>query len=210
MKYREIACGMLETNAWVVFNEETRQAIVFDAPPESYQAVMSFIDEKELELKALLITHPHWDHYLDAEKIHQTGVPVYCHKDAVEYLTTPSMIIPEMLDNFDKKLVKETIQVRDGESLDIAGLEIVAYSVPGHCPGSLAFYIPEGEVCITGDVLFAGSVGRSDLPGGDFELLKYSITDSLYVLPDETAVLPGHGPRSSIGLEKRINAFVRE
>jgi hydroxyacylglutathione hydrolase len=203
-----LPAGPLETNAYLIINKESKEIIAVDAGPEAFFVIQEEIEKNGWNLKALLITHPHWDHILDVHKFVDLGVPVYAHKDAIEPIENPeiqkAMFLPGM--NFTPGKVDN--QLSHDESLNLCGMRIEVRDTPGHSPGSLIFYFPDGGCCFTGDVIFDSSVGRTDLPGGDSEALKRSILNQIYTLPDETILYPGHGSSTLVGKEKISNPFI--
>jgi hydroxyacylglutathione hydrolase len=194
--------GMFETNCF--FLPET--GILIDAPQEA----ADWLAEKGYKPKLLLLTHGHVDHVWDAARIQREhGCPVRCHPE-----TVPMVSEPEFFRQFGFALEVETlmpeVMITETAGRELGGIEFQVLEVPGHCPGSLCFYSnPEGLV-FGGDVLMAGGVGRTDLPGGDTELLFTGIRTKLYPLGDEVKVLPGHGPATTIGRERVGNPFVGE
>lgn len=200
--------GPFQTNACLLAAEESDEAILIDAPPECYSEVQRILRAAGRKLAAVLITHPHFDHTLDAGMFSRDGIPVYAHPDAVRDIARPETLglIPTPEGGFPGAEVTNTIM--GGELLRLAGLEISILEVPGHSPGSLAFSVPGEKVCFPGDVIFQGSVGRTDLPGGDFALLAESIRTAIYSLDDETVLYPGHGEETQVGREKEFNPFV--
>jgi len=203
-----LPAGPLQTNAYLIINNTTKEAVAVDAGPEAFEVIQEELGKMDLELKALLITHPHWDHIMDVYKFVQINVPVYAHKVAVEAIENPSaqksMALPGMVFTPGKV----DVQISHDENFTIGGIRFVARDTPGHCPGSLVFFLPDGGCCFTGDVIFDGSVGRTDLPGGDMDALRKSILNQIYTLPDETILYPGHGSSTLVGKEKISNPFI--
>ncbi len=199
-----------QLNAYIVYDEKG-DALLFDpavSSPEEMQQLESFISENNLTPKLLVNTHSHIDHIIGNRKVagryqlklaaHPAGRPFLDHAAA----SAASFGLP-----FDG--VKEIdIPLDEGDTLTLGNHVLQVFYTPGHADGSLCFYAaPEGFV-ITGDVLFYQSIGRTDLPTGDYDLLQKSIWQKLFVLPDETTVFPGHGPDTHIGSEKANNPFV--
>lgn len=203
MRYRTFCGGIFETNCYVL--EAPHGAILFDAP----DGACDWLVEQGISPKVLLLTHGHFDHVPDLAKIKlRFNCPVGCHSE-----TAPMISDPEFFRSFGFQLEIEPVQpdllIEATPARSFLGLEFQVLEVPGHCPGSLCFYLREGRLLIGGDVLFAGGVGRWDLPGGDGDLLFRGIREKLYPLGDDVVVLPGHGPATTIGAERRTNPFVR-
>jgi glyoxylase-like metal-dependent hydrolase (beta-lactamase superfamily II) len=206
---KTITSGPFQTNCWLIGPDNNTEVILIDAPPDCYAQVKRFLENEKRSLAAVLITHPHFDHVLDTPFFAREGVPVYAHEDAVSGIVEPETL--GMMDpppgGFPDGGVSNLIA--GGTVLHLAGLAIDVREVPGHSAGSLAFYFAKEKVCFVGDVLFHGSIGRTDLPGGDFDLLAESIQTQLYSLGDDVLIHPGHGSVTSVGYEKRSNPFVR-
>jgi hydroxyacylglutathione hydrolase len=202
MNYKTFCGGIFETNCYLL--KALQGWILFDAPEGACEWVKSI----DVDLKLLLLTHGHIDHVQDVAKIkRQFGCPIGCHS-----LTAPMISDCEFFRNFGFALevepAKPDFLVEETPSRDFLGAEFQVLEVPGHCPGSLCFFLPKDRLLVGGDVLFAGSIGRGDLPGGDIDLLVSGIRNKLFPLGDDVAVLPGHGPLTQIGIERRSNPFV--
>ncbi len=199
--------GVFAENCYVVGCAETREAVVID-PGDEIPRILSAIEENRLEIKLILLTHAHLDHVKEvvAFKRHW-DVPVVMHRDD-EFL----------LANLEKQAAAFGLTtsgtpgvdrfVTEGETIEFGNHQFSVLHTPGHSPGSISF-AAEGRI-FAGDVLFASSIGRTDLPGGDFETLIKTIQDKLFVLGDATTVYPGHGPPTTIGQERTSNPFVRD
>jgi hydroxyacylglutathione hydrolase len=201
LQFKSFTGGFFETNCFLV--EAPGGKVLFDAPEG---ADAEFADEK---IGLLVLTHGHWDHTADAAAIQRRhGCPVACHPE-----TVPMVAEEDFFERSGFPLRIKTLQpdrmMAEGQGQDFLGLKLDVLEVPGHCPGSLCFHAPEHGVLIGGDVLFSGGVGRSDLPGGDGDLLRRGIQQKILTLPDATVVLPGHGPATTVGEEKASNPFVR-
>jgi glyoxylase-like metal-dependent hydrolase (beta-lactamase superfamily II) len=203
MNYETFCGGIYETNCYLLHGPEG--AILFDAP----DGACAWLEKRQIDLKLLLLTHGHFDHVPDVAKIkHRFGCQIGCHPD-----TVPMISDPEFFRNFGFALELEPVEpdllVEETPARTFFGIEMQVLEVPGHCPGSLCFLLGKEELLIGGDVLFAGGVGRWDLPGGDAELLFAGIKNKIFPLGDNVTVLPGHGPPTKIGSERRTNPFVR-
>ena len=191
------------TNCYLVHAPQGE--ILFDAPDGACDWIVS----RGAVIKLLLLTHGHFDHVPDVAKIKRRfNCPIGCHPE-----TAPMISEPGFFRNFGFELEIEPVQpdmlIEATPERDFLGLEMAVFEVPGHSPGSLCFLSRNDKILIGGDVLFAGGVGRWDLPGGDADLLFSGIKTKLFPLGDEVVVLPGHGPPTTIGQERRTNPFVR-
>lgn len=195
--------GIFQTNGYLV--RIAGQTWLFDAP----EGVTDWLDEKGVHPDGLLLTHQHHDHILDVARIQETfACPVYAWSEPEEELTLSKRLeqimgIPCPIDSYtvDHLLAGET-------TLSLPGLSLDLLPIPGHSPDSVCFRLEGYPVVIGGDVLFAGGIGRTDFPNGNHGQLLAGIREKLWPLPDETQVLPGHGPATTIGEEKATNPFL--
>lgn len=209
MKLIALPTGPIETNAWLLINEADNKAILFDAPPQSYNFIMDKVREENCELSALVITHGHWDHMLDTHLFEADGVPVFAHEDTVPFIENPESMSTYAMPGLTWTGSSVSNLVDDGDSIEAGGVELRIFSAPGHCPGSIVISIEKMKTVIVGDVIFRGSIGRTDLPGGSFELLSENIVNKLYTMPDDFTLCPGHGPVTTVRFEKANNPFVK-
>jgi hydroxyacylglutathione hydrolase len=203
MRYKSFCGGIFETNCYLI--DAPEGPILFDAP----EGACDWLVDQGIIPKLLLLTHGHFDHVPDVAKIKRRfGCQLGCHA-----ATVPMISDPEFFRNAGFQLEIEPAAadffIEATPARDFLGREMEVLEVPGHCPGSLCFHLRPDKLLIGGDVLFAGGVGRWDLPGGDGELLFCGIREKLYPLGDDVTVLPGHGPATTIGDERRTNPFVR-
>ena len=208
MEIEILPAGPIQTNSYLILNRNEGKAIVIDAGPDSYKVICDEATKNNVAIEALIITHPHWDHILDVYKFVQDGVPVYASKSAVNMIENTAL---------QESLAFPDTEFHDGqvdhplshnEILTIAGYKLEVRDAPGHCPGSIIIYSATAGCCFTGDVIFDGSVGRTDLPGGDMNTLMESILEQIYTLPDETILYPGHGSSTLVGKERISNPFI--
>lgn len=202
MNYETFCGGIFETNCYVL--HAPGGPILFDAP----EGVCNWLDARGIAPKLLLLTHGHFDHVPEVAKVKRRfGCEIGCHAE-----TVPMISDPNFFRDFGFQLEIEPAEpdffITEIASREFLGLPMQVLEVPGHCPGSLCFLWREELQLVGGDVLFAGGVGRWDLPGGDGELLFRGIRTKLYPLGDDITVLPGHGPTTTIGTERRTNPFV--
>ena len=209
MKIIAIPAGPIGTNAWLLINENNKEAILFDAPPQSFKMIQKEAKANDCEIKALFITHGHWDHMLDTHLFAENKIPVFAHKDGVEFMEHPEHMSEFAMPGLVWKGSKIDNAVNNGDKINVSGIDLEIRTAPGHCPGSIIIYISEIEAAVTGDVIFDGSIGRTDLPGGSFEVLHDHIIKQVYTLDDKTVICPGHGGTTTVEKEKKTNPFVR-
>ena len=193
--------GVFQTNGYILA-ENNGTCIVIDAPAE----IADFLDQHSLRATHLLLTHQHLDHIEDAAKLRAKGAKILAFQDYA-----PEIIMERRLQEMGLPVEASPFEVDevigDGPTLKISHCSFEIHHVPGHSPDSISFYLSSESFLFAGDTLFNGSIGRTDLPGGNNQQLLDSIRQKLYALPDETAVFPGHGPRTSIGRERQTNPF---
>jgi hydroxyacylglutathione hydrolase len=195
--------GIFDTNAYLILAPGGH--ILFDAPT----GASDWMREIGAKPNLLIITHGHVDHIDDAAKIKRIfGCQVAYHRDSLPLITDPDFF-KRFGFYFEATPINPDFLIEETPELNLCGLTFRVLLVPGHCPGSLCFYSSAHQFLIGGDVLFAGGVGRTDLPGGDHELLIRGIREKLLILPEATTVLPGHGPATSIGEERKTNPFLQ-
>jgi hydroxyacylglutathione hydrolase len=208
MQVTRLVLGPLETNCWIVSDECGGPAIVIDPAEDSARIVTELGDRS---VAAVVLTHGHFDH-LGAVKalLSETGAPLLVHADDAESITTPAGSGGAAW-GFDVSSPAADRLLADGDVVEAGDLRLSVLHTPGHTPGGICLLGDGGEnqppQLFSGDTLFAGSVGRTDFPGGDGRALALSIARTLAPLPPETVVHPGHGPDSTIGRERRLNPF---
>lgn len=203
-RYQTFCGGIFETNCYLF--DAPEGPILFDAP----DGACDWLEKSGTEPKLLLLTHGHFDHVPDVARIKRRfGCEIGCHPE-----TVPMISDPEFFRSFGFELEIEPVQpdflIEATPRREFLGAEFAILEVPGHSPGSLCFYSAPDQLLVGGDVLFAGGVGRWDLPGGDGQLLFDGIRRKLFPLGDNITVLPGHGPPTTLGDERRTNPFVGE
>jgi hydroxyacylglutathione hydrolase len=205
-----LPAGPIQTNAYLLVAPERGEALLIDAPGRIWAEVAPVLAREKCRLTQLWITHGHWDHMQGAaEVVRATGAACRAHEADRLLLENPRVMAEFMGEELDLPAVPVSAWLRPGEKLTALGLEAEVRHVPGHCPGNVLFHFPAARAAFGGDALFAGGVGRTDLPGGDFAELERAIRSQIYTLPAETVVYPGHGPATTVGDEKSLNPFVR-
>ncbi len=206
MIIKRLVVGPLETNAYIIGDETTRQALVVD-PGDEPDRILELIKDSGLEVTAIICTHAHFDHIGAAGDIkNATGAGILIHRDDLEGYELVRDQAAMWGYDIDELPAPDGF-IEEGDNIRAGNLSFSAMHTPGHSPGGICLY---GEgVIVTGDTIFRGSVGRTDFPGGSVEKLRESFKRIL-ALPDETVILSGHGPETTVGTEKRENFFVRE
>lgn len=212
MNIAKFEFSLFGINTYVVYDPATRKCAIVDPGmicPEEEEAISRFIERNNLEVTNIINTHLHIDHAVGASFAKgRWHTPLLAHKDDESL----GERIREQAQMFGIREKVENVSINsyldDGDIIKIGDGTLEVLHVPGHSPGSIALYDKTGKWVITGDALFAGSVGRTDLPGGSMPQLMQSIKEKLLSLPDDTAVYPGHGPASTIGRERVYNPFL--
>ena len=197
------------TNAIALIEPSRKECVIIDAPQEAFAWATKIAQQHDCKIVALILTHGHWDHILDGYQFVAAGIPTYGHIDDTEMFATPAKMASYAIPGLEMLPVPIDHWIKAGDLLDLLGDQLEIRHVPGHCPGNILVYLASEQAAIVGDVIFAGSVGRYDFPGGDFSVLEESIKTQVYTLPDATTIYPGHGQTTSVGQEKRSNPFVR-
>jgi hydroxyacylglutathione hydrolase len=207
MIHKILPVGPLHCNCSILGDETTHEAMVID-PGDDIEDVVAILRQYKLQVKQIVITHAHIDHVGGAMKLRAlTGAPILLNQNDYALL--------KMLDVQATWIgvappgdVAIEASIADGESLEAGSLKANVMHTPGHTEGSVCLYFPAEKLLIAGDTLFARSIGRTDLPGGSFEKIMRSLRDRVMTLPDDTVVIPGHGPRTTIGEEREENPFL--
>jgi hydroxyacylglutathione hydrolase len=208
MDVRAFTVGPVAENSYIFRRDGSDRALIVD-PGDEADKLLGAIDSLGVTLEAILLTHTHFDHVGAVAPVAKaTGAPVYCPEIEVPVLADIMSYVPwPGFGPFESYDADHTIS--GGEKLELAGFEIDVIFTPGHSPGHVTFSIPDEAALFSGDVLFQGSIGRTDLPGGDTQTLMASIADLLARFGDETVVYPGHMGVTSLGAESRSNPFLQ-
>lgn len=199
--------GQLQCNCTILADEVSREAIVID-PGADLPRILAFLAQHALTVRQILITHAHIDHIAGAAELKRhTGAPILYNQQDLP-LVAMMDVQAGWLGIQTPEVVPPDSDLTDGQTVAIAGLAAQVIHTPGHTQGSLCLHIPQASLLLAGDTLFAGSVGRTDLPGGNARQLIHSIRERLLPLPEQTVVVPGHGPETTIGQERETNPFL--
>lgn len=208
MIHEILPVGMLECNCSIFGDESGRDAIVVD-PGDDIGEIRRVLARHNLRVSSIVITHAHIDHIGGAQKLKAaTGAPVYMNardRELYDHIDVQAawLGVPAP----EKTAIDQ--EARDGDRLLLGGADFLVMHTPGHTQGSICLWIPSESKLVSGDTLFRESIGRTDLPGGDGNMILRSIREKLFALPEETQVIPGHGPLTTIGREKELNPFLR-
>lgn len=211
--------GMFQTNCYILARDGARECVVVDPGQDAAAPLLSFLSESDLTPSAVLLTHGHLDHMWDARPVcEKFDVPLYVHPADRFMLTDPAAGIGPTLAPFIAGTTftepRSVVELGHEDVLDLAGITLTVAHTPGHTRGSVVFSVALDAdadapgIVLSGDTLFAGSIGRSDLPGGDHDQLVASIGAHLMCMADEMVVLPGHGEATTIGAERAANPFL--
>ena len=208
MILKMLTVGPFQENCYIIGDEESGVGALVDPGDEAARIAMA-VEETGLDIGSIIVTHAHIDHVGGVVSLSEEySCPVLMHEESeplLEGLPTQALMMGirfGKVPNVDRN-------VADEETLEVGDLRLRSLYTPGHAPGHLAFYVEDEGLVLSGDALFAGSVGRVDLPGGSMEVLMRSIEERLLTLPEETVVYPGHGPRTTIGDERATNPFLQ-
>ncbi|GMQ59018.1 MBL fold metallo-hydrolase [Vallitalea sediminicola] len=207
MKVKTMMLGILQTNVYVVYDEESKDAVVID-PVGDEDRIIRFIEENNLILMGILVTHGHFDHIGVVDAIRDRfGVPVFTSEEEGKIMADPNR-------NLSLSLMRKVVSVDndeivgDKDTLEFGELKFDCIVVPGHSPESVCYYNSENDILFCGDTLFAGSIGRTDFYDGPENALINNIKNRLMNLPEETRAYPGHGFQTTIGYEKKTNIYM--
>jgi len=210
IEIKMMTLGAIGTNAYLVGDTETNRAVLID-PVDNADVIVKTAEESGWTIDLILATHAHFDHVLASKALKEmTGAPFYVHEECVPWLER----LPESgkrfgLGQFPEAATPDRFLTTESEEIELDSIKFKTLYTPGHSPGHISFYMAEHDVVFSGDALFSGSIGRTDLPGSDYETLMKSIFTQLLPLGDDVTVLSGHGSPTTIGREKRVNPFIQ-
>lgn len=209
---KQFTFNHFEVNTYVVVDEQTKQCAIVDPACEaSFEdaQLTQYIAQEQLQVTHILLTHAHVDHIAGLRQVcEHYKLPVTMHAEGRKLLKQAEAYGSVMGFAVDNMGDLEVAEIADGEIIHVGSIDIECRYVPGHCPGSMCYVVPTDKAVITGDALFHFSIGRTDLPGGDYPTLIEKLKSRVLTLPDDYRVLPGHGIASQIGNEKKYNSFL--
>ena len=209
MIHKIFPVGPLQCNCSVIGDEQTREAMVID-PGDQIDDILDILRQEKLTLKQIVITHAHIDHVGGAMKLKAaTGAPILMNQNDQALLKMLD-VQASWVGMRPPGAVQVDETIGEGSVLKIGNISGSVIHTPGHTEGSICLYLPQEKKLIAGDTLFAGSIGRTDLPGGSFDKIMKSIHGQVLALPDNTVVVPGHGPMTTIGEERESNPFLQK
>lgn len=206
MRMSRLVVGPVSTNCYIISNEETKEAFIID-PGEEAERIEQKLQEEQLELKAILLTHGHFDHMMAVnELLEKHRVEVYIGENELELLGDPYQNCSGSMLN-RPYIAKAHKTLRDNDILELAGMTIKVLYTPGHTSGGVCYYLETENVLFSGDTVFCQSVGRSDLPTGNGRVLQESIRKKIVPLPEDMQIFPGHGDSTILSYEKQYNPY---
>ena len=206
MKVESIVLGSIGTNCYIVTNEETKECFAVDMA-ECPQEYVNYIKNNGLEMKALFLTHGHFDHIMGIDGfLSEFDVPVYVHEEDADAMEDP--VLNQSSTYTSGYTFGKARYLRDRQTLELAGYTFQVIHTPGHTKGGCCYYVASEGVLFSGDTLFQNSVGRTDFVNSSTSDLVHSVREKLFLLPDDTMVYPGHMGETKIGHEKKYNPYV--
>jgi hydroxyacylglutathione hydrolase len=207
MKIFQLEVGMIGTNCYIAVNEKTKHGVVID-PGDEGERIVSAIQREGLTIDAIFITHGHSDHIMGLNEVRAyTKAKVYISQADANCLGAAKANLSIYMMGKTAEFAPADVIYKDGDEIEAAGMKFQVLATPGHTKGGVCLKC--GNVVFCGDTIFAESVGRTDLPGGDYDEIIKSIKDKILPLPDGVQLLPGHGPATSVGWERRRNPFLQ-
>lgn len=197
------------TNAYCLLNPQAHSCCVIDAPEGAFDWAHALAKQHDCRIEALVLTHGHWDHILDAYKFAENDYPIYGHPADAILFNEPEKMAHFALPSIQLHPCRISQWLSPHTEIELIGHQFEVRHVPGHCAGNILLHCREERCAFVGDVIFDGSIGRYDLPGGDFITLEKSIKEQVYTLPPDTVLYTGHGGSTTVSKEASSNPFVR-
>ncbi len=206
IRIKTLVLGIVQNNCYIVGKPDSNEVVVID-PGDNANRIYKYLTENDLECKAILLTHGHFDHITAAPELKRlTDAPIYAHEEEADLLGDPELNVSAHMGGGIS--LRPDVAVRDNDMLELAGLTWKVIHTPGHTGGGVCYFLEEYKMVFSGDTLFYESVGRTDFPTGSHRILIESIQNRLMSLPDDTEVYPGHGRPTTIGHERVFNPYL--
>jgi hydroxyacylglutathione hydrolase len=206
-----LPAGPIQTNAYLLTEPSRGEAVLVDAPGGIWAQIEPILKREKCRLLELWLTHGHWDHTQGGADVVRAAQPkVRAHAADRAMIETPEIMERFMGERMNLKPIHVDHWVKQGDRFEALGTTVEVRHVPGHCAGNVLYYLAATGTAFVGDALFSGSIGRTDLPGGDFGELERAIRTQIYTLPPATLVLPGHGPKTTVADERTHNPYVHD
>ncbi len=210
MQVHKLVLGEMLVNTYIMHPKDSKEAVVIDPGSEDVSLIMDYIRENELNVKYILLTHGHFDHIMGIDALRkEIDAPVCVHSADKDMLTSAELNLSPYM-GYDYSFQPADQILEDGQIIEFGGAKFEVLHTPGHSPGGVCFYCAETETLVSGDTLFHGSVGRTDLAGGDRDVLMQSFRKKIWDLPHDMNVYPGHGHETTLFRERIRNPHLRK
>lgn len=211
--YKRFVVNPIEENCYIIWDDTSHEGAIVDCgawTKREHARIDDFLSENGIKLKYSLQTHMHFDHCIGLGTIsEQYGLTPMCHPaESTVYQAAPEMVRKWFCIDISDSLPEVETSISEASVLQLGEVSIQVLHTPGHTPGGVCYYIPQGRIVLTGDTIFRMSIGRTDLPGGDYQQELESISRKIFSLPQDTVILPGHGPESTVGEEMDSNPYL--
>lgn len=210
IEIQQYTLGLAATNSYLVGDTESRLAVLID-PVDEAQTLYSAAQYAGWTIQLILATHAHFDHILASKDLKDlTGAPFWCHAECEPWLKSlPNQARMFGFSSLPEAAIPDRLLTNETETFSVGAIQLQTLYTPGHAPGHLCFFMPKERILFSGDTIFQGSIGRTDLPGADHEVLMHSIREVIFPLGDDVDLLPGHMGRTAIGAERISNPFLQ-
>ena len=211
MNLHVLPAGPIQTNAYLLTEPSRGDAVLIDAPGGIWPQIEPILKREKCRLRELWLTHGHWDHTQGGAEVVRGAQPVVrAHAADRAMIETPEIMERFMGERLNLQPIRVDHWMKQGDRFEALGMAVEVRHVPGHCAGNVLYYLAALDTAFVGDALFCGSIGRTDLPGGDFGELEHAIRTQIYTLPPATVVRPGHGPKTTVADERAQNPYVHD